>query len=266
MKKIIALNKILSGFFSKDRVVKFFRKTSHKQSPSTPANMRKSIPLLMPKKSFNKQLQTIILLLLISLSSCKKDKPDPTVPSKIRQELRVIEANSNIPIKGATVIGSFCSGWGLCGYPDSAITNDSGKVVFLSKDVGMNTFEIHANKYWPAFYIPFNTDDSNNLVLTPIAILKVRITKVDQSQYPSGSVFKLGNAMNSCNGCVIDLPQLTLTLPQDRIVYMKGAGGGTSNYLEWYVDSGQQIVPNTWNITPSVVINRSDTAEFLIEY
>jgi hypothetical protein len=130
----------------------------------------------------------------------------------------------------------------------------------------MNTFNVHANKYWPAFYIPFNTDDSSTLVLTPIAILKVRITKVDQYQYPSGSVFKLGNSMDQCNGCVIDLHQLTLKLPQDRIVYMKGAGGGTSNYLQWYVDSGQVIVPNPWNVTPHIVINRSDTTEFLIEY
>jgi len=230
--------------------------------------MRKSVFPETPKKYFIRYSATMILLLLISFGSCKKDKPDQPVPNKIRQELTIAEPNSNLPVKEATVLASFCSPF-VCGYPDSAVTNDSGKVIFLTID-GVNTFQVHADKYWPAFYQfwpYFKTADSHNLELVPVAALKVHIIKADQYQYPVGSLLKLSNAYNGpngCNGCGSNLRELALT--QDRIIYMKGAGGGTSNYLQWYVDSGQQIVPNPWNVTPSVVINRSDTAEFLIEY
>ena len=220
------------------------------------------ILLLKPKMHFILQKQITIMSLLMSLWSCKKDKPDPPAPNVVRQELTVVEANSNIPIPGTTVIASFISVLGLGGVVDSAVTNDSGKVIFSTKS-GVNSFHVQADKYWPASYLILSPD-AGNLELTPIATLKVHITKVSQTQYPLGSLINLMAFAKGCNGCAPELHQLAP--PRDRIVYIKGGGGGSSSHLEWKVDTTNRNSPVPWNITAAIVINRSDTAEFSIEY
>jgi len=97
--------------------------------------MKKSLVLLMLKKPFIKEAQTIVALLLISLGGCKKDSSD-SANKNVREEFTVVETNSNVPVQGAMVTAYTCtsSGLWLCsgaGEPlDSAITNDAGKVVF----------------------------------------------------------------------------------------------------------------------------------------
>jgi hypothetical protein len=57
--------------------------------------MKKSLVLLMLKKPFIKEAQTIVALLLISLGGCKKDSSD-SANKNVREEFTVVETNSNV--------------------------------------------------------------------------------------------------------------------------------------------------------------------------
>jgi hypothetical protein len=209
--------------------------------------MRKSIPLPMPRKSFIKKLQTIVLLLLMSLGGCKKDSSE-SVENKVREEFTIVEFVSNTPVQGATVIAAanFTA-------TDSAITNDSGKVVFNTA-VGVNHLWIHKDKYWPgefAYFFGWPT-----LTLTPIATLKVHLTRVNQ--YPPGYILNMW-VPGGDGGAENHIKQLTQ--PRDGIIYIKGRGN-CRNSIGWSVDDPTHSTDHT----DEVLINRFDTAEFEIKY
>ncbi len=218
--------------------------------------MRKSIPILVPTTSLIKPVQTVVLLLAISLGGCKKDNTDP-VRNTIRDEFTIVETNSNRPVQGAMVIaaGNFTA-------TDSAITNDSGKVVFNTAE-GINHLWIHKDKYWPGEFSYFFGWPT--LSLSPIGTLKVHITKSAQSQVPPNSLLNLRPIAWACESCVAQLTQLDL--PRDRIIYLKG-GGNSLNSVDWQIDSGQVQANHQapWSSTQDIMINRFDTAEFEIKY
>ena len=205
---------------------------------------------------------------MLALCSCTKDPVDHN-GDNIRQELTIVETSSNLPLQGVTVTAYNCSasGWQLCSGPGdflgTAITDDSGKVVFNTPGIGW--LKLSKNHYWPV-EVGGLLAAGNRFELTPIATLKVRLKKINQNSYPNGYALNLQSGFDGgCNYCLSQTKQLIQ--PGDGITYLKGVGL-TTNFVMWQLDSGQIATggPAPWTLTPSLMINRFDTAEFVVEY
>jgi hypothetical protein len=210
--------------------------------------MKYSVVLRTPKNYFIKRLRTILLLFPISLVGCNKGNPDP-VNTNVHNEFTVVETNSNTPIPGVTV-NAYSSG-GLY----TATTNDSGKVSF-DTHYGIGSLRLSKEKYWPGEYSWAWTfiGPPSRVELTPIATLKVHYTRVNQ--YRQGYLLNLRPSTCYTNANVLKQLQ---PASSSGTVYLKGAGN-CGNSVGWAVDT----LPKYF--TQGIMINRFDTAEFVIEY
>ena len=191
--------------------------------------MKKLILLPLSIMHFTRRKRIIAISFLLVSCGCTKD-PVEHKTDNIRQEFTIVEAKSNIPLKGVTVTaysctGSFCTGPGaLLG---TTITNDSGKVVFNTPGVGWLKFS--KERYWPGEAGGLYT---NTYELTPIATLKVSLKKTNPNSYPNGYLLSLWYP----NACLNTNIFKQLDQPANGVIYLKGAGN-CENSIAWAIDN-----------------------------
>ena len=117
----------------------------------------------------------------------------------------------------------------------TAITDDSGKVVFNTPGVGW--LKLSKDQYWSGEAGGW-LFTSTRLELTPIATLKVRLQKINPNPYPRGYLLNLRAAWDASCACGSEMKQLTQ--PGDATTYLKGVGN-TRNYVSWQLDSDKYL-------------------------
>ena len=151
--------------------------------------MKKWILLPFAAVHFIPQKQIIAISFLLALCGCTKD-PVENKNDNIRQEFTIVEARSNIPLKGVTVTAYTCDGF--CAGPGSVLgtetTNDSGKVVFNSPGVGWLKYS--KERYWPV-EVGGLLVYTGTFELTPVATLKVSLKNTNPNSHPNGYLLSL---------------------------------------------------------------------------
>jgi hypothetical protein len=202
--------------------------------------------------------KAIGLISIIILVACNKDHKGGN--SNKQSEFTILEYKVNTPILGVKVDGYKCNSSDYLGnclnagaFAGTNYTNSEGKALF-DKSLDIKSIKLTKDKYW-------DTQNNNPVFqpecyLIPVATLKVRIIKVNQ--FAPGYTLNL-IAQPSCGDCKWET--LQLRQPQDTVIYFKAAGYH-SNVVEWFVNT--QTTPHHY--TPSIIINRFDTTEVIIQY
>lgn len=209
----------------------------------------------MLQKKF-KKLAALLVFVFIAGACNKPDDRDS------QYEFQVLEYSTNNPIAGATVDGYKClsKDWlGNCmttgTYVASTTSNNEGKI-FFQKSLDIGVLKTRKDKYWD--HENSNMSLDYDIPLTPVSILKVHVIKVNT--HPAGYVLNLVSQSQGCSDCPWETKQVGQ--PLDTYVYLKGAGY-YNNSVGWYMNPGG---PASGSSTPSVLINRFDTAQFEVRY
>jgi hypothetical protein len=198
-----------------------------------------------------------ILLLALGFAACEGGG-GTIEPSAFR----VLEDVAGSPVSGASVTTFSCTSkdWlGNCNavgsQTGSGTTNSDGQVFFQSS-VAVGTLRVKKGKYWD--HENPNPGYQPDTYLTPIATLKVHVIKVNQ--HPAGYILNLVGQPGGCNDCIWETKQVGQ--PLDTFIYLKG-GGYYGNSVGWYMTPGS---PASGSSTPTLVVNRFDTAHFEVRY
>jgi len=213
----------------------------------------------------NMRTSNLITAIVVALFivACKKERKKEDGISTFT----VVEAITKTPLTGASVIPRAClsrdNGW--CGQetPIGAIgtvTTNSEGVATLSGVEDLNKVKVTKEKYWESHrYFPAaDQPPSTTIELYPIATLEIHLVK--QNSHPNGAKLIVTSPFELCENCSSE--QFIFDQLKDTTIYMRGHGNIKNNVL-WGVTAGG---PALLAESPSVMVNRFDTAQIEIRY
>ena len=204
-----------------------------------------------------KKLAGLFILLIISCSK-KVERDVISVPAK--SELKILEAQTNFPISGATVNLQKCTkpDWvfGCTAYITIATysTGITGTYSFPSSLIVDRIIVTHP-KYWPA-----RSDRLTHISLNPDAWAKVNLNNVNS--YPPGYKVRVGKIFYSP---YYSGNKVTVDANVDTTIYVR-CFGLSENMISWQILNNVGTTTPVEGTTASIYINKFDTVTVTIDY